>query len=162
MNEKIFHTNGKTIRCRVNIYVLKMLSVQDYSIEDIWFASTNTSPALLKDEILKEEFKVFLSQIPHLDQSDIEELYIRGLGELQIDICALEQMTPQELDSAYEGYLRKQELSANLIKTAILQSMHNDTSYIELNQQRVTKGELAERSLIFSRLGIKEEKNGRL
>lgn len=67
------------------------------------------------------------------------------------------QMSPEEVELAYQGYLRRQELSANLTKLAVLQAINNDRSDITiLNTPEYTVGTQNDRDKTFSVLGIEK------
>ena len=63
--------------------------------------------------------------------------------------------TPEEIDLAYEGYLRRKETEANLTKLAILTS--GDDELIRLTEDvGYTVGNLTERNELFKKLNIRE------
>lgn len=89
---------------------------------------------------------------------EIEGWFKKGLGEIGLPLDSLYCLTPYELDLAYEGYLRRRELEANLTKLAFLQATRGDTTPIQvIPTQEVHKGSLQEREEMFTQLGIKEE-----
>lgn len=64
-------------------------------------------------------------------------------------------MSPEEIDLAYTGYLRRQEMTANLNKLAFLQSLSGDKEPIKLlDKLEYTYGDLTERNNTFVELGI--------
>jgi hypothetical protein len=64
-------------------------------------------------------------------------------------------MTPGEIDLAYEGYLRKKETEANLIKVAIVEALANNTELIRLTEDKgYSVGNERERQQVFEKLGI--------
>ena len=160
-NKKIFFIKNKVIECKFGLRALSVLADCAYDIDNnielLWELSTGEDISFLEDQNILQEFKEYAKSIEMIEKNDLRELYIQGLGELSIDLNTLDNMTPQEISIAYEGYLRKLELQMNLIKTTILQAFHGDTSYIELKESKCAQGSLAERADIFQQLGIKEE-----
>jgi hypothetical protein len=72
------------------------------------------------EDIIRECDLSLLDIKPNLlSYFEIEELYIKAIGEMGIALQDFYQMTPKEIDLAYEGYLRRKELEANLTKLAI-------------------------------------------
>jgi hypothetical protein len=64
-------------------------------------------------------------------------------------------MSPGEIDLAYEGYLRRKETEANLIKMAIITSQ--DDELIRLTEDKgYSVGNKAEREEVFRLLNIEE------
>ena len=68
-------------------------------------------------------------------------------------------MTVEEIDLAYEGYLRKKEIEANLIKLAIATSTSEELIRL-IEDKEYTVGNLQERSKCFEVLGIRENDYG--
>lgn len=67
------------------------------------------------------------------------------------------KMTEHELDIAYEGYLHKKELEANLIQLVLKQNRMNKDEIIKITEEPQCKeGSLQEREETFSLLGLKE------
>ena len=65
-------------------------------------------------------------------------------------------MTVEEIDLAYEGYLRRKETEANLTKIAIMTS--NNEDLIRLTEDKgYSIGNLKERAEFFERLQIRGE-----
>lgn len=161
-NIRYFRNGQDIIECKFGLKQLNILNQISYDVDRdlkmLWKLGTglDTIP-----QSLIGDFKIYLQslEIPTPDQ--LNEHYITGLGELSIPLQALEQMTPDELALAYNGYLRRQELTANLSKIAYIQGQANNADYIELNQQSsCSEGSTKEREQIFKELGIKEDNNG--
>ena len=88
----------------------------------------------------------------------IEEWYKKGIGELGLSLSTFYCLTPYELDLAYEGYLRRQELQANLIKLAVFQAQQGQANLIKIiPEKECSLGSLAEREATFRLLNIQEE-----
>lgn len=86
---------------------------------------------------------------------EVEELYIKAIGEIGIIPSDFYNMTPEEIDWAYEGYLRKQETTANLTKLAIIETLSDNHSLIRLTEDKgYTIGTENERDETFKKLGI--------
>lgn len=65
------------------------------------------------------------------------------------------QMTAEEVELAYEGYLRRQELTANLTKLAFIEALGGDTTPISLvGNKGYTIGDSQERAETFRQLGV--------
>ena len=64
-------------------------------------------------------------------------------------------MTAEEVELAYEGYLRRQELMANLTKLAFIEALGGNTAPISLVENKgYTIGDSQERTKIFKQLGV--------
>lgn len=67
-------------------------------------------------------------------------------------------MTEEEIDLAYEGYLRRIETQANLIQIAINNALQGQTKLIRLTKDLgYSVGDLDERKETFNKLHIGEE-----
>lgn len=72
-----------------------------------------------------------------------------------LDPSVVEKMTPQEIDLAYEGYLRRQETTANLTKLAIAEVLSGNNDLIRLTEDKgYVIGTAEEREATFEKLGI--------
>lgn len=97
-----------------------------------------------------------LEQVP--SNQTIEEWYKKGIGEIGLSLSDFYCLTPYELDLAYEGYLRRMELQANLTQLSILRAHSSEIKPIKIIQERdYSLGSLEEREKTFKLLGIKEE-----
>lgn len=86
---------------------------------------------------------------------EIRELYTKAVGEIGMAPSDFFKATPEEIDLAYEGYLRRKETEANLTKLAILTS--GDDELIRLTEDvGYTVGNLTERNELFKKLNIRE------
>jgi hypothetical protein len=64
-------------------------------------------------------------------------------------------MSPEEIDLAYEGYLRRQELTANLTKLAFVEVLNNNNKLIRLTENKgYIIGNDVEREETLKKLGI--------
>lgn len=107
-------------------------------------------------EIIDECDLSFLEQPTLLSIYEIQELYTKAVGEVGIAPTDFYTMTVEEIDLAYEGYLRRKETEANLTKIAIMTS--NNEDLIRLTDDKgYSIGNLKERAEIFERLQIRGE-----
>lgn len=100
------------------------------------------------ENILKENHQISLSipSIPTL--FEIQELYTKAVGEVGIAPNDFYQMTPDEIEWAYEGYLRRKETEANLMKIAFLSDTED---LIRLTEDKgYTIGNLTERQEVLN------------
>lgn len=126
-------------------------------------------PDLKKEELIN---LVALDEIPRIkdilktvfhrqdvpSKQQIEEWYKKGIGEIGLPLTTFYCLTPYELDLAYEGYLRRMELQANLFKLSFLQAKKNNTDRISIIEDRgYNMGSIEERQETFKILGIMEE-----
>lgn len=67
-------------------------------------------------------------------------------------------MTPEEINVAYEGYLRKKETEVNLTKLAIMEGISNNNQLIRLVEDKgYSIGNLEERENTFQALQIYDQ-----
>lgn len=85
----------------------------------------------------------------------LQGLYLQAVGEMGIAPSQFWQMTAEEVELAYEGYLRRQELTANLTKLAFIEALGGDTTPISLvGNKGYTIGNSQERAETFKQLGV--------
>lgn len=85
---------------------------------------------------------------------DVRGLYSKAIGEMGISPAIFFQMTPEEIELAYDGYLERQQLSANLMLIAFDKALSNDITPIELLEPvEYTVGNEQERNYMFEQLG---------
>jgi hypothetical protein len=64
-------------------------------------------------------------------------------------------MTPKEIELAYEGYLRRQETTANLTKIAVLEALNSNQDLIRIIEDKgYIIGNEEERNRMFKELNI--------
>ena len=92
---------------------------------------------------------------------EIGELYTKAVGEIGMTPSDFFSSTPEEIDLAYEGYLRRKETEANLTKLALITCDSEDL--IRLTEDLgYSIGNLSERDKIFKELNIREGLNDEL
>lgn len=106
------------------------------------------------DEIINECDLSHLN-ISHniLSPNEVDELYIKAVGEMGIALNDFFSMSPGEIDLAYEGYLRKKETEANLTKIAIMTSQNDELIRLTEDKGYVVGSE-TERKEMFKILNI--------
>ena len=107
------------------------------------------------DEIIQEcdISKIDITTLHLLSMYEIEELYTKAVGEIGIAPNDFYSMSPDEITLAYEGYLRRKETEANLIKLAVISS--DDESLIRLTEDKgYSIGNQAERDEVFKLFNI--------
>lgn len=110
-------------------------------------------------DIMNECDLSFLSCPRLLSILEIQELYRKAVGEVGIAPSDFYNMTPEEIEWAYEGYLRRKETEANLFKIALLS---NDKELIRLTEDKGYEiGNLMEREEVL-KLCKKEGVNNEL
>lgn len=101
------------------------------------------------DTIIENAIIHFLSSL------EIEELYRKALGEIGITLQSFYELTPDEIDIIYEGYIRRKETEANLTMIAIKNTLSNSNELIRLIEDKgYDIGKLEEREEVFKQLGI--------
>ena len=95
--------------------------------------------------------------LPFTSFFDIEGLYTKAVGEMGIAPSEFFKMTPKEVEQAYDGYLTRKEIDANLTKLAVGQALKNIKDPIYLKEDKgYTNGSLKERQATFQKLRINE------
>ena len=97
-------------------------------------------------------------KIIELSQLEINEWYAKAVGEIGIPPSEFFNMTTEELEIAYEGYLQKLENFANLILLALnkTQTPYRKEVIKFIPDKGYDIGNLKERDDTFQKLGIKE------
>ena len=96
-----------------------------------------------------------LTEPPRISPYILQGLYTKAVGEMGIAPPDFYQMTQEEIEWAYEGYLRRLEVNANLTKTAIAEVLSNNNELIRLTEdQGYVIGTEEERENTFKLLGI--------
>lgn len=92
---------------------------------------------------------------PRPTNEKINDLYLQAVGEIGISPNDAWSMTEEEIDLAYEGYIHKQELQANLVLLALHKAQNKSWSNIKILEDRgYSIGAEEERKKVFSNLGI--------
>ena len=92
---------------------------------------------------------------------EIGELYTKAVGEIGMTPSDFFSATPEEINLAYEGYLRRKETEANLTKLALMTC--DSEELIRLTEDLgYSIGNLSERDEIFKKLNIREGLNDEL
>ena len=85
----------------------------------------------------------------------IQELYSKAIGEIGMSIEDFFKSTPEEIEMAYVGYLRKKETEGNITKLAIVSQKSEEL--ISLTEKKeYSIGNLDERFNTFEILKINE------
>ena len=142
MNKELITIDGKDYWFKIGLRgIIYLQSLSQYDESDffaaglITFDENHLSPAVAKELYSKGLFKRF---IPSLVEQvsffsiDFQGLYSQAVGQMGIDPNIVLQMTPDEITLAYKGYLRRQEMLANLIKLSIEESIDNNRAPIEI------------------------------
>lgn len=109
---------------------------------------------------LSNNHSPFNSLLEYLSDSklsnEIDQLYKKAVGEMQISSTSFWNMTPKEIQLAYLGYVTHMELVTNCILAAAKKSQTSDDSLISLLQnQEYRLADLKEREKTFKVLNIK-------
>lgn len=137
---------------------LNLIAEQNFLSFLLYCGLISEQPNITIDEINDIASQCDLSSIvPPKDSSSlyIQGLYTKAVGEIGIapDVCY--RMTPEEIELAYEGYLRRQETTANLTKIAILEALNNNVDLIRLTEDKgYVIGTEEERQAVFKKLNI--------
>ena len=142
MNKELITIDGKDYWFKIGLRgIIYLQSLSQYDESDffvaglITFDENHLSPAAAKELYSKELFKRF---VPSLVEQvsffsiNFQGLYSQAVGEMGIDPNIVLQMSPDEITLAYKGYLRRQEMLANLIKLSIEESIDNNRAPIEI------------------------------
>lgn len=87
----------------------------------------------------------------------LNEFYKQMVGEVGIQPDQFYQMSPDEIDLAYEGYLYKKETDVNLLLQVLFNHRNNNYEIINLLPENgFIPGSLEEREKWFNDLGIME------
>ena len=139
-------------------------SLPNYNDEDVFIAAlitlhsiSTTKAKELYQQTLGKKFccmPYLFEQVFSFLGTDVRDLYSKAVGEIGISPAVCLQMTPDEIELAYKGYLRKKELEANLYKLAMVEAIGGDHSKIQiLEPDEYRQGTQLEREHTFERLG---------
>ena len=84
----------------------------------------------------KSEVLTLVSSINIPSLEKIKDLYQKSVGEMNISSADFFDMTEDEIEDAYNGYLRRKELEANLVLLALNKSLANDTKPIKIAKEK--------------------------
>lgn len=85
----------------------------------------------------------------------IEELYRKAVGEMGIAPQIFYEMSPREINIAYQGYLDKKELEANCMLIALRKFQDNKATLISLlDKEGWEESTIEKRNEVFDALGI--------
>lgn len=87
-------------------------------------------------------------------QMEMAELYSQAVGEIGIQPSCFLQMSKQELDWAYDGYIRKKQLEANLGVASINTAKGGYQPIKLIEDKDYEVGTVQERETTFLTLGI--------
>ena len=105
--------------------------------------------------IEKEEISTLLSSLDFLSSDKIERLYEKSVGEMGIPPADFFSMTEEEIENAYNGYLKRKELEANLTLLAFKKAISNDDKSIKITkEENYEVGSIKERQQTFSSFNI--------
>lgn len=109
---------------------------------------------MLLDSQIRTTLNCLLTQNA-LSQVELEELYMKAVGEIGIQPSEFYHMTVADIELAYEGYLRKKEIEANLQVTSINWAKSQSPELIRITEEREYEiGSLKERNEVFKNLKI--------
>ena len=92
---------------------------------------------------------------PRPTNEKINDLYSCAVGEIGINPNDVWFMTEEEIELAYEGYIHRQEMQANLILLALHKAQNQSWTNIKILEDRgYSIGTEEERKKVFSNLGI--------
>lgn len=121
------------------------------------FASAFQKLSYDDQEELIQTLKEILPNLLNYSKEHLKDLYAKGIGEIGLSVEDFNNMTEEELEIAYEGYLHKKELEANLNQLALQQNKINKNKIIKLTEEPThIAGSIEEREETFSTLGLKE------
>lgn len=96
-----------------------------------------------------------LLEQPRPTTEQINSLYCSAVGEIGISPEAVWSMTEEEITLAYEGYMKRQELTANLMLLALRKASNGAWSEIRLLEDKgYSIGTEEERLAVFANLKI--------
>lgn len=92
---------------------------------------------------------------PQPTNEKINDLYSCAVGEIGINPNDAWAMTEEEIDLAYEGYVHRQEMQANLFLFALHKAQKQSWDNIHILEDKgYSIGTEEERKKVFSNLGI--------
>lgn len=119
---------------------------EEISVEDVLKLGTRvgTNELLISSilnnfqpyDLTKSELSTLLSHLDFPSSERISELYKKSVGEMGISPTDFFNMTEDEVENAYIGYLRRQELTANLTLLALKKAAVNDDDPIKITEEK--------------------------
>ena len=98
---------------------------------------------------------VYEAESPTISKEIFEQLFEKAVGEIGLNIDEFYSMSPHEIDSAYHGYLMRQQLEANCFLIALRKSQDNKATLISLlGGNGYSESTQTEREKTFKALGI--------
>lgn len=165
VNKQAVVLDGKIFWLKIGLRgIIYLQGLPEYDESDVLIAALITPQELTVDEakrLVSQQRQKLSSYLPSLFEQvssfhfcNVRDLYSRAVGEIGINPAIFFQMSPDEIELAYKGYLRKKELEANLMKVAMLEALAGDHSQIKvLEPDEYTLGTLQEREQTFSEIG---------
>lgn len=170
VNEYTITIEGKTFRLKIGLRgIIYLQGLSQYDESDIFTASIITLNSISVDEA-KRLFQLgrknftycqpfIFEQVISFLYSNVRDLYSRAVGEIGIDPAIFFQMSPDEIELAYKGYLRRKELEANLNKLAMAEALAGNHDKIQIVEpEEYTSGTQLEREQTFQKLGRDDDR----
>lgn len=158
----IFKTKNKVFQTKFGLKGLILLQENSNNVEDdlefsLYCALVSSQPWVtledVREIIQKYNLTTFETPTRAFSLLEIEELYKKAVGEIGVAPSECLSMTPDEIERAYEGYLRKKETEANLVKIAFVGS-GNDQLIRLTKDLGYSIGNMEERNQTFVNLKI--------
>lgn len=131
---------------------------QDRQIFLLYCGLISSHPDITLDEVYRIVSQCDISALTepsYLSPYLLQGLYTKAVGEMGIAPTDFYSMTEEEIEWAYEGYLRRLETNANLTKMAIAEVLSNNNELIRLTEDKgYNIGTIEERNNTFKLLGI--------
>lgn len=158
----IFKTNQHLFQTKFGLKGLILLHEKSNNVENdlafhLYCALISLQPWVSLEDVREiielndvSSFKV-PPKVPSL--LEIDELIAKAVGEIGVAPTECLTMTPEEIERAYNSYLRKKETEANLVKIAIT-SRDNDQLIRLTKDLGYVIGNIEERNQTFEKLKI--------
>lgn len=153
MNQYI-NRNGKIYLLKFGLKQINVLSqflnnienperikfILSQALDDYNLTSSEINDIILNEKNIEQKLEAALKESSeHLSfdaldniYKQVEELYQKAVGEINIAPSAAWAMTPHEIELAYAGYLRRKELEANCMLIALRRAKDSKAQLIEL------------------------------
>lgn len=149
------------------IYIRENLYTDENLEEILYLGLIKNQPFLTRDDIsiisqnLNDDnrlaIKSYIAASPFISNIEVAGWYQQIVGEVGIQPSDFFNMTTEEMDLAYEGYIKRKETDANIYLLA-MRSFQNKKQEIKLQEDKGYEiGSLEERNQTFSILNIKED-----